>query len=276
MVQQITFYKKRENLDLNNINFIANENPIGTNSFGFPIFREITDPLYTQTPWSTTQYKNITSDEYGMFTSFYVRSGVRRFRQNHVELVLEQKTNDFVSPLFFATFFGFRPVIYDPRTGSTTGPPTAPIPIYDHFNLFPTQNMRCNNLHDDFTSSITGSPTDLLETTNAIPPPILYSADSTYHRRHVFSDLAMPIAFKTKSVFSQGAKTFSLHTMASTHEFSLPDINSFPGGIALEAKLHIYCFKAVYFSGVNNNSDPQIFPIPADDIVTFGGYHETI
>lgn len=272
MVQTLQFFKKRQNLDINNINFVAGENPIGVNNFGFPIFPEITDPAFVQTTWSGLDYKNqTTTDSYGMFHSWYFRNGVRKFRQTHVELVLEQKGNTFHSPILFTNFFAARPVIYDPRDPTQL----TPIPIYDHFNIFPTQNMMDNNIHDELRSTDVLGATAILEGVNAIPPPIQYTAGG-FQREHILNDLALPISLETRSTATQGNKLFSFHELASPLQFDFPDTFALPQGINFEAKAHLYCFRAEYPISANNDAAPQLVPIPSDDIISFSGFHEAI
>jgi len=272
MVGTVDIYKKRQNIDINDLNFVASEQPTGINAFGFPVFPTIIDfPDYIQTTFSLDHYlQPATLDVYGMFFTSYLRPGARKFRQTNVELILEQKTNAFVSPALFMSFFGVRPVFYDPRTNKGQNPQ----PIYDHFNLFSAQNDKCIQLSDEMHSNnIAGIPS-ILESVFAIPPPIV-KGGGDYQRRHIM-DMAMPIAFRTSSISSVGQKTYSTHNMLEELNFSFPDIFSVPQGIVFEIKLQVYCFRLQYPDSAINSLDPQLIPILSDDIVSFSGIHEVI
>lgn len=269
MVKGIQFYKKRKNLDFNNLNFVANEAPIGINAFGFPIFPEVNNAtLYQQTTFSTTHYKQITTtDNYGFFLTSYANGGTRKLIQKDVQLVLEQKSQDFKSAIFFLGYFGARPVQFDIRTDQPD-----PIPIYDHFNMFPINTSPSNTLQDDLTSIIAGGITNIFEGGFVFPPPIT-RVDTSIQRRYL-TDLGVVIPFETTNVAAFGNKTISKHSLMDEFYFNFPDI--LPRGINFEFKIQIYPLYCVYPLADNNNSDPQLFPIHVDDVISFHGVQETI
>lgn len=287
MVVGTFIMKKRQLIDVNNINFITNLPAVGESN-GFPIYPEITDPRFlnhdTIGSWAVDHYKQPAVDDiYGFYTSFYVRPGARKIRHHDVQIVIEQHSGDYIAPTFFTSFFGLRPVFYDPRSN---GPMNTPTPIQDHFNLFPTQLLTDTTLQRDLSNRTPQvgvgpgnpeAPTLLLEAANVLPPPIEYDPlevpGGGFHRSNLF-DLAMVMPLKTLSVFSKGSDTYSTHTLQSNHQLDLPDIFNFPQGIMLELKLQVYCYDIVMLDSASNDDTPIVELIQSDSVKSFVGQYD--
>ena len=276
MVHQITFYKKRQFLDFNDINFVTNLPPTGINPFGVPILPEINDAQFNQSTFSTTHYKQLDeTDEYGFFTNLYARSGARKLRQSNVELIIRAPANDFNNPVVFTTFLAARPVLYDPR-GYLEGVPdfiAPPIPLQDFFSIIPTHIMRCSNYHKEFRDDQTGSPSSILESVFAIPPAISFTTGRMHHK-HILDDLPLHTPFKTVGSIVKGNEVHTIHNLMESFELSLPDTANFPEGVHLEFKTHYYLFRIKYPEipfAAGKQGLPQLEPIAAENVISFSG-----
>jgi hypothetical protein len=139
MVQVVTLFKKRRGSDRNNFDFVMEPFPRGTDpETGYPLYREITDVTFRHQDYTDTYLKVNSTDDYGMYTEFLVRPGVRKFRQDHVQLTVEQKGTTFEEPAFLISFFGTRIGDYNLDTGKFSA-------IYKYFNLTRNTSMLCQN-----------------------------------------------------------------------------------------------------------------------------------
>jgi len=131
------------------MDFVMDPNPIDQDpQTGFPIYREISDSSIVPQAYTSTYKELNTIDDYGFFTEFLIRPGVRKFRQENVQLTVEQKGNDFHNPAFLIGFLGFRPGFYD---GGFQ-------PLNDHFISDRNSSMLC---HNTWTDMATQGPADI-------------------------------------------------------------------------------------------------------------------
>jgi len=143
MVQCNLLFNKRRHLDDNDMDFVMDPIPIGLDSqTGFPIYREITHSSIIHQPYVDAYKELNVLDDYGFFTDFLIRPGVRKFRQENVQLTVEQKGNDFNNPAFLIGFFGFRPGFYDAQTQGF-------LPAYDYYQMDRNASMMCRNTYQD-------------------------------------------------------------------------------------------------------------------------------
>lgn len=166
MVVCSLLFKKRNGADINNMDFVMDDEPIGINQqTGFPIYREIDHPSIISQDYVNTYKQLNTTDNYGIFTEFLIRPGVRKMRQNKVQLTVEQKGSDFHEPAFLIGFFGFRPGTYDPASGAFT-------PLIDFFQQDRSANMMCDNLYDELDDTSSGSVWDTINQADFVPKEI--------------------------------------------------------------------------------------------------------
>lgn len=152
MVQCNLLFKKRRYLDKNDMDFVMDPIPIGIDSqTDFPLYREIDHVSIVPQPYLDTYKLLNTVDDYGLFTEFLIRPGVRKIRQENVQLTVEQKENTFKNPAFLVGFFGFRPGFYDAETQNFQA-------IYDYFLPDRNSSMMCDNTFNDLASQ---GPTDV-------------------------------------------------------------------------------------------------------------------
>lgn len=280
MVHQLTFYKKRQYLDFNDINFVTNLPSTGVNPYGLPIFPEIDDDQFNTSTFSTDHYMKLsTTDNYGFFTNLYARSGARKLTQSNVELIMKSPANNFNNPVVFTTFVAARPVLYDPR-GYVESIPDGPldkindpIPLQNFFNIIPTNVMRCSNYHKEFRSNHVNSPSSILESVFAIPPAISFT-DGDMHHKHVLDDLPLHSAFRTVGSIVKGNEVHTIHNLMESFELSLPDTANFPEGVHLEFKTHYYLYRIQYpvqEFGAGKQNLPQLVPIDAEQVLSFSG-----
>lgn len=152
MVQCSLLFKKRRYLDENNMDFVMDPIPIGQDpQTSFPLYREINHSTILSQGYTDT-YKQInTTDDYGFFTEFLIRPGVRKFRQENIQITVEQKENSFRIPAFMIGFFGYRPGFYNASTQDFQ-------PIYDYFFLDRNVSMICDNTYSELAAK---GPTDI-------------------------------------------------------------------------------------------------------------------
>jgi len=273
MVQLLLNFRKRNNLDVNNMNFVTDPFPIGVQPNGLPAFREITDASLVQTPWSTAEYQDVaTNDHYGFYETFYIRSGTRKIQQRSIAMTVEQKGNDYMSPLFIVGFFGFRPVQY---TGTEDSVPT---PLYDYFFLSQHVNMLGNNVRSELKTSLAGSVTDVLETANMVPPSPISNVGPpiTDYRKWVAHDTAFLTAWDHVATANTANKIYTTHKMSTPIFNHIIENTAYPPNVHLEAKVVIYCFRQEHPTSATNSDIPILSPIPADDVSAFGGYVDVI
>lgn len=217
MVQCNLLFKKRRNTDLNNFDFVMDPQPIGINpATGFPLYREITD--FKHQPYTDTYKQLNTTDDYGLFSEFLIHPGARKFRQEHVQLTVEQKGQTFNQPTFLVGFFGLRPGLYDTTTNTFQ-------PLYDYFQLDRNSSMMCDNSRTDFNAIGSGSIQSILNSVDIAPDTIEYPyltvIDGTLNGVQVkFQSVGT-----TTIIRYAGSKTFSEISQSTSVIFE----NAFPG-----------------------------------------------
>ena len=271
MVQLLLNFKKRNNVDTNDLSFITDTAPNGVQANGFPSFREITDPSFEQTNYSTVHYKDVALDDnFGFYETFYVRSGTRKIQQKSIDMTVEQKGSDFNSPLFIVGFFGFRPVKYNGFDDVT------PTPMYDYFFPSPGINMLGNNIISELKSPDDNAVSNVLRNAHVIPPPIEFAGAASTYSEHPAHDIAFMSSWDHTATAQAGNKIYTTHKMSSPIFNHVIDTSHYGPGIHLEAKVTIYLFKQVHPSTVGNSEGPILEPIFADDVSAFGGFVNVI
>ncbi len=273
MVRVNAHFRKRKNLDLNNFNYIQDINPKfppTLNPFGFPVFREITDPEFTErdtgspTDIFTDVYKQVNdTDDYGYFTTWYARPGVRMLALENVHVVVAQKGNEFQNPIWFMGQFGFRPCLYDASTQSAT-------PLYDYFTFNRGVNLLCNNSLNEFQNRVSGKALDQMLVAHAGPDQIDYTAGGTY-RNHPIGDTVHAEATRMNGTVEVGNTIYTEHELSAPVWNVLPDIVNFPDPLVIEVKMQVYIAFTNHPTADNNDSDPVVELINADDIESIAG-----
>lgn len=264
------FLRKRRNLDLNDLNFIQDPLPLfppTLNPFGLPVFREITHPDFVPNTYSAVYKQVNTTDNYGFFTTFPIRPGVRKMRNDNFHIVVEQTEDEFKNPLWLVGQFAFRPCIYSEQTDTFT-------PAYDYFNFDRSINMFCTQSSNEFKVRTVGKVLDSAILSDAAPEQIDLTAGGTY-RQYPLHDTSFIVATETTNSFTAGngasAKVYSTHRLSEPLFVHQPDLANFPEPLCLEAKLILYFAHSVHKTAALNDSTPVLELIPADNIISCGG-----
>lgn len=270
MVQLHYLFKKRANDDIDNMDFVRDPNPSGVLPSGLPTFREIDDPLFEPQTFSTTNYKQLnTNDIYGMHTSFLVRPGARKILQTHLQLVVKQKTNDFKIPSVAFAFLGIRPVNYDEANGTYT-------PLYDYFFIDRNSNMMCENSKIEFKDDSLGSVWETLNSVGVVPTAIEFAGGSPTYKTYPFNDSIFYTSWKHTSSVTLSSNVYTTHDLSSPILSHFPDTTNLPVGNALEAKFMYYALYPNYLDAASNNDNPVLTLLQSDDIESLTGYSTII
>lgn len=255
--------KKRRNTDVNNMNFIGDNAPIGINpSTGFPISREIDHPDFVPQTFSTVDYKAIAvNDNYGFFTTWVCPPGVRKIQQNILELTLEQKQNTFQQPTFMIAFLGFRPTLYDAASDTY-------IPLIDHFQLDRYRNNVCRNINRDLDGLGPNDVWQQLSSAGAVPLQIDLVAGGIYSRNPM-RDFAYILPISFASTTTVGNKVYTNHEIKIDIVQNLPDILNFPDGVNVEFKLQTFLISSELPPSISASPDPILRLMDSDNFVNF-------
>jgi hypothetical protein len=258
MVACSLLFRPRANEDLNNFNFITDIDPIpnATNGFGLPLFREVTHSDFVQQP--AYEYKQLASDPFGYYTTFLIHSGARKLRQTQVQVTIKQRDNQFDIPVFFIGIFGLRPGTLDTNKNF--------VPFYDYFTLDRSNNMTCDNVFDELSSTESASVPRTLIGAGIVPDTIEYSPSGIY-RNFPLHDGCLFNTFETTSSVQAKNDVFTTHDLAEPIFNHLPDLTSFGPNVILQAKLNVYPCYVDYTLGTT--SKMRLFG--AFDVVSLGG-----
>jgi hypothetical protein len=266
MVATVIEFRRREGEDINNFNFITDMNPNGITDTGLPSYREITSNDFVQSTWSNNHYKQIaTDDTYGFYSKFLLRPGMRKIEQKELELTIIQSTAGIEIPSILTGMFGFRPVLYDEATDTTT-------PLQDFYNFAQATHPVTDELKFEFSDRTATSPSPLLESVFAIPPPIDFTAGGVYKDK-IMTDLALFTPWRIKTTIQKGNVTYTTHEMQLPLILNTPDSAALPAGIQIEAKAQIYLWRSNFGAGIDT---PYLSPIPNENVVSFYGYVDVL
>jgi hypothetical protein len=273
MVAVMVLFRKRRNVDTNDINFVTDSAPIGEDSSGFPLFREITSPDFVQSGYATNFYKKVSTDDtYGFYDTFLFRPGIRKIIQDKLTITVEQKQNTFTMPLYVLGLFGVRIVAYDEAT-QTVIPTTRP------YQLASAKGSVNHGEVITYEFSARGttpaSLVDMLEAANLIPPPIDFSAGGSY-KRNVVNDTGYISNWRHDSTAQAENTIFTTHVIDRPLIAWSNDQLNLPPGFALQFKAQTYVFRLEYPPHATNSLVPVLRLIDADDIITFSGHFDAM
>lgn len=263
--------RKRRNIAFNNTNFVGDPIPIGVNIFGLPIFKEITNTdFFDATDYSNNHYKKLnTTDDYGFFDTLYVRGGIRRQIGQEFTMTVKQDTvggNEFQMPVFMVSFPSARLVQFDGNDDAV-----APIPLYDYFTADFNLSMLSTGMQNEFKTTLSGSVHQTIEESFVVPPSPLIDKDANLVRQWIPHDHGLVTSWEHVSSLVLKNSIFTTHKVKSIITFRVPDTSNLPEGIGLEIKFDLFFFKHAYPNSEDNNNDPILLPIPADDIISIQG-----
>lgn len=259
MVQLNTLFRRRIASDINNFDFVMDNEPEAIGTDGFPIWRELDDPIFTSTVASLSYKQTDLNDLYGLYTTFFVHPGVRKIRQIAGQITISQKTSAYVEPAFLISFLGFRPGFYNDETQIFT-------PQYDYFRLDRNASMACNNLHEDLLGLGSSDISGVLASLGVIPETIAFAAGGTFRTRPC-ADFALVSAMRHTGTITKGNDVYTTHDHISPFLNHTIDVSNLPEGFILQAK--IMTFVATLRSEGVGDTAPLLRLIPSEDVLSF-------
>ena len=269
MVQLTMLFKKRQNTDIDNMDFVQDAAPIGVQpGTGLPIYREIDHSSFLPQPF-TIQYKNVNNnDNYGLFTSFQIRPGPRKLRQTTQEIIIEQTSSKFLAPSYIMAMFGLRVGALNEETGVYT-------PLSDHYRLDRNQSMLCDNTADDLRIEGVNNVVTELNNVLACPLAIDLVSGGTF-KKYPLSDAAYMTPLRHTSTVSVGSKTYTTHDISQPIYNHLPDSGSLPAGLVLDVKLQVYVLYTEHVDSSVSDGSTVLRMFEADNIISFSSVVDVI